>query len=35
LLARLSRSVASGPLVDKFSTLAQTSSYATDYSYIK
>ena len=29
------RTVASGPLLAKFSTLAQTPSYATDYSYVK
>jgi len=27
--------VASGPLLSKFTTLAQTFSYDTDYSYVK
>jgi len=34
-LARGPRTVASGTLFAKFSTLAQTSSYDTDYSYVK
>jgi len=29
------RTVASGPLLSKFTTLAQTFSYATYYSYVK
>jgi len=29
------RTVASGPLISKFATLAQTVSYATDYSDVK
>jgi len=29
------RTVASGPLLAKFTTLAQTFTYATDYSYAK
>ena len=29
------RVLASGPLLTKFSTLTQSSSYATDYSYVK
>jgi len=29
------RAVASGPLLSKFTTLAQTFSYAADYSYVK
>jgi len=35
VLAREPRTVASEPLLYEFTTLAQTFSYATDYSYVK
>jgi len=35
MLASGPRTVASGPILSKFTTLAQIFSYATDYSYVK
>jgi len=35
MLASAPRTVSSGPLLFKFITLAQTFSYAADYSYVK
>jgi len=35
VLASGRRTVAGGPVLSKFTNLAQTFSYATDYSYVK